>query len=103
MSALQHSFAAKLRINGMLLMSCLCGFISWFSWPSSIEWWGFGFLSIVMGLNAGILAIKAIGEMITLYLRDKTIAALMAQGAEAKADNLAANDVLKSKGMIGGK
>jgi len=102
MSALQHSLTAKLRINGMLLMACLCGFISWFSWPTSIEWWGFGFLSIVMGLNAGILTIKAIGEMITLYSRDKTIAALMAQGAEAKADNLAGDDALKSKGMVDG-
>jgi hypothetical protein len=100
MSTLQHSFTAKLRINGMFLMACLCGVISWVTWPSSIEWWGFGFISIVMGLNAGILTIKAIGEMITLYGRDKTIAALLAKGTDAKADNLAGDDILKSKGMV---
>jgi uncharacterized membrane protein YadS len=102
MNTLQHSFKAKLRINGMFLMVCLCGVISWVSWPSSIEWWGFGFISIVMGLNTLILIIKAIGEIIALYSRDKSIAALMAQGVEVKADDLAHSDDLKSKGMIDG-
>lgn len=100
MNALQHSFKTKLRINGMFLMACLCGVISWVSWPSSIEWWGFGFVSIVMGLNAAILTIKAIGEIVTVYSRDKTIAALMAQGVDVKADDLAGPNDLRSKGMV---
>jgi hypothetical protein len=86
----------------MFLMACLCGVISWTIWPTSIEWWGFGIISIVMGLNTLILTIKAISEIIALYMRDKTIAALMAQGVDAKADDLAGHDHLKSKGMIDG-
>lgn len=100
MSALHRSFKATLRINGLFLMACFCGFVSWLSWPTSVEWWGFGLISIVMGLNVPILIAKAVGEMLTLYARDKSIAALMAQGAEAKADNLATSETLRSRGMI---
>ena len=102
MNPFQHSFKAKFRINGMFLMAYLCGAISWVTWPTSVEWWGFGFVSIVMGLNAAILNIKAIGEVIAVYSRDKTIAALMAQGVDVKADDLAGHNDLKSKGMIDG-
>lgn len=102
MNALQSSFKAKLRINGMFLMACLCGFICWVSWPTSIEWWGFGIVSIIMGLNTIILTFKAFGEIFALYARDKSIAALMAQGSVAKADDLADPNTLKSKGMVDG-
>jgi len=102
MSALQSSLGAKLQINGLLLMACLCGAIAWLSWPSSMKWWGMGVISILMGASAVSALIRAIKEMITLYGRDKSVAALMEQGVEAKADDIANDDVLRAKGMVDG-
>ena len=102
MNALQSSFGAKIRINVNLFVAVLSAGIAWFIWPDSLEWWGLGYIAIILWANALAMTLKACGEIITLYSRDKTLAALAAQGKDIKADDLADSNLLKSKGMIDG-
>ncbi|MEM9733637.1 MAG: hypothetical protein AAF903_09170 [Pseudomonadota bacterium] len=102
MNGLQPSFGVKLRINLHLFMAALSGLIAWAIWPDSLEWWGLGLIAIILWANSFGLLIKAVSDIIALYSRDETLAALAAQAKESKADNLADTDLLKAKGMIDG-
>jgi hypothetical protein len=49
MKPFQSNFRSTAAINVNLLAATGCGFSAWAVWPSSVEWWGFGVVSILLG------------------------------------------------------
>jgi membrane protein YdbS with pleckstrin-like domain len=62
-----------LRINFLLLLAVVCGTSAWFIWPDSLEWWGFGVISIILGTATFRLLYMAFGLMyrVELFARYK--------------------------------
>lgn len=100
MSSYQGQTGTVFQINLKFLVSGLFGFIAWWIWPSSPEWWGFGLISILLVLSAVGMAVEAFRSMAKLYARDKVLAEYMAQGNKPKTTNLASSDALRKAGMI---
>ncbi|MVA98002.1 hypothetical protein GN330_12180 [Nitratireductor sp. CAU 1489] len=100
MNRLPRSIGAVIGINLQLLWAAAFGFIAWVSWPGSAEWWGFGVLSVMMGLGSLGALVNALNAITGLYARDKALAELMAQGGPPKSARLAGHDDLKRAGMV---
>lgn len=89
------NFADIVRINGHLLACVICGVGAYLIWPTSIEWWGFGFLSIVLG----ICAFKSLVRAFRLMRKLKRFADYEADRAKPKSATLASAEALRKAGM----
>lgn len=94
------SAGAIWRINGLLLGASLLTVIAWAIWPSSPEWWGFGLLSIFLGLSVIGMLINAGQTMAKLYAREKAIARIAAISRPQEKIEFADFEALKNAGMI---
>lgn len=93
---------AVLSINFRLLTACIAGFVAWALWPSTIEWWQFGLISIVCWCaTAGALLI-AFKEMLALHRKERVFTAFKAQGEAPKSAKLTSVEDLRKAGMIDG-
>lgn len=96
------SLGAIVRINMLLFMGSLSGVIAWAIWPDALEGWGWGFIAIILWANVVACVVSALREMSQLYIRDKAVAAIMAQSNTSKSDQLASMEDLRRGGMIDG-
>ena len=99
MKPFHSSFSTIIEINIKLLLASSIAFIAWLIWPDSMDGWGWGYLSIMMGFSATGVFIGAVQAIIKLYTHDKVIAEYMAQGNKPKFSNLASRDDLNDAGM----
>jgi len=88
------------KINMYLLGAFSYAIGAWLSWPDSLKWWGFGLMSIMLGIAAPAMLIKAIVMMFKLYARDKEFAEFEEANRAAEPSELASIDDLKKAGMI---
>ena len=90
------------KINGHLFLGAVQTMTAVWLWPSSLDWWGLGVLSVLLGLSAlaGILA--ALRDMLTVYTREKEIARFHATSRAPEPSDLADQDALRNAGMIDG-
>ncbi|OXT01630.1 hypothetical protein B7H23_01270 [Notoacmeibacter marinus] len=93
------SLGAIIGINARLFWAFSLCVIAWFTWPTSMKWWGFGIISVCAALSALGLLIEAIRAASKLYLRDKALAEFEAQGAKPKTARVAGDDSLEKAGM----
>ena len=100
MSPYQNTSGESLLINFKLLGACAFGFGAYWTWPLNLKWWGFGVVSILLGLGAFALLFEALKAMHKLYKRDKALADYMAQGNKPKSSKMASTHALKSAGVI---
>lgn len=100
MNPSDNSFGTTVQINSKFLFAALCIFIAYISWPTDAKYWGYGFISICMGLASIGLIIDAIKMMVKLYQRKKIIAEYMAQGKKPKSSKMASEDALRKAGMF---
>ncbi|MGI9506403.1 MAG: hypothetical protein ACR2RE_25450 [Geminicoccaceae bacterium] len=96
------SFGAVLSVNGKLLAAFIAGGLAWLCWPDSSRWWQMGLFSVALWFGAAGKLIQAIRAMIKIHVRDKEIAAFMAQGRSASHSELATKDALHKAGMTDG-
>lgn len=89
-----------LTVNANLLQAVLLGGCSWWVWPSSPEWWGFGALSIALGGGALNKFFAALRAMVKLYAREKELARFAATSRAPAPSDLADHNALKDAGMI---
>lgn len=87
-------------INMRFLQSAIGAAIAWFCWPETPEAWGFGILSILMGLGAFGHFIGTIAIIRDHLRRDRTIADYARQGERPKGDHLATTNAQRSSGMV---
>ena len=92
--------SAILKINGHFLFAALQGGASVLLWPSSLEWWGFGLLSVLLGLSAVASVVTALRDVAKVYAREKEVARFTAMSRAPEPSDLADQDALKSAGMI---
>ncbi len=88
------------KINMHLLGAFSYAVGAWLIWPDSFKWWGFGFISIMLGMAAPALLIKAIIMMFKLHARDKEFAKFEDDNRTAEPSELANIVDLKKAGMI---
>lgn len=99
MSTFRTPISVIIGINAKLLGASLFGFIAWWSWPTSPQWWGFGIVSICTGLAALLLMIEALIAALKDYRRRQVLAAYEAQGGKPKTSDIATPDDLEEAGM----
>ena len=92
--------ASVLTVNGHFFQAFLLGAFAWWLWPSSPEWWGFGLLSIILGVGAFGKTIEALRAMVKIYGREKELARLAATSRAPDPSDLADENALKNAGMI---
>jgi len=90
-----NAFGDIVRINVNLLVATICGAGAYLIWPTSIEWWGFGFLSILLGISSFKLLVRAIALMRKLKLFSE-----YSKRAQPKSATLANAEALRKAGMI---
>lgn len=88
------------RINMYLLGTAAYGAGAYLIWPNSLRWWGFGLMSILLGLAAPIFLIKAIILMFKRRNRDVELDAIEALGNAPKSAHLATDDDLETLGVL---
>lgn len=91
-----------IAINAKLAYSVFLGLVAWAIWPSSPEWWGFGFLAIILGVAAAAFGGKTLAQMGQLLLKDRKTRAYQRLGAQPKTSDLASRDDLRRAGMLDG-
>lgn len=93
------SFSVIFDINRKLFGAALFVVLAWLCWPSGITWWGFGLLSLFMGLAAIMLLTQALQQAIKLKTRDETIATFSEQGEQPKGSAVVSSSDLDDAGM----
>ena len=99
MKPYQSSLGTIIHINAKLLYATVLAFAAYYSWPSNIKWWGFGFITICAGGAAIGLLVNAIKLAMALYARNRVAEDYLAQGNKPKSSDLASTDELDSAGM----
>ena len=94
------SFGALLRINLKAFWAVCLGVAAYLLWPTTLEWWGLGFISICFGLSALGLMVNALRTAMKLHLRRKALEAYAAQGSRPKTAQMASEQALKNSGML---
>lgn len=98
----RNTGTTALTVNLNALGCIWCGGIGWLLWPSRPEWWGLGFLSILMWIGAACCLINAAKAFAAMRQREKTIAEFEAIGASLKSAEMASLESLRKAGMIDG-
>ncbi len=86
-------------INIKLGGAVLCAIGSYALWPDSIEWWGFGVHSILLGMASVLSVMGAFHDMKKLRRVEQTLAAYRALGSGPKGAHMADADAMRAAGM----
>ncbi len=95
-----QSYATIAQINVKLLTACGCAFIAYWAWPTEAKYWGYGFITICLGLASIGIFFDALRMMAKLYHRNKIMATYMAQGEKPKSSKMASEEALRKSGMF---
>lgn len=88
-----------IAVNANLLGATASAFVAWLMWPNSYEWWGFGPLSIIMGLSA-VLCVDRAHKVFSAYRRNVKAVDDFQKGKGQQKDNAdVINDRMKQMGM----
>ena len=100
MTPSDNSSGATAQINSKLLFAAFCVFTAYICWPTNAKYWGYGIISICMGLASIQLVVDAIKTMNKRYKRNKAYAEIMALGEKPKSSKMASEDALRKAGMF---
>lgn len=99
MRHIPSTLGATVAINVQLFVAVGCVWAGRAIWPTSAEWWGLGFLSIVLGLAALGAVADALKLMIRVYRHQRAILDYLAQGKPPSDADVASGDQLDRAGM----
>ena len=89
-----------LKINLKLAYAVFLIWLAYLCWPTSPEWWGFGFITICAGLAGFVLAIKSLGEVGQMMFRDRNIDNFNKSARQPHDDKLAGQRDIEKRGML---
>lgn len=87
-------------INGHIFLAAMQIIAAFLIWPANPDWWGFGLLSVVLGLSAMANVIAAFRAMLKVHAREKEIARLAQTSRAPEPSDLVGADALKDAGMF---
>lgn len=93
-------FSRILKLNIKLAYAVFLVWLAYLCWPTSTEWWGFGFITIGAGLSGFVLAIKSLGEVVQMIFRDRTIDGFNKSARQPHDDKLAGRHDMDKRGML---
>jgi hypothetical protein len=99
MNSRKSAYSTVFQINMALLGASCFSAASWAFWPDSLQWWGMGVFSIMCGMAAPAMLIRAIILMFKLYLRDKELADFEAEIPMPEPAKFAGDDAMRKAGM----
>lgn len=102
MKPFQPSAGIIAGINFKMLGACIASVTAYALWPDTALHWPLGLISILLAFVSASLLVEAFKAAVKLYVRDRTIAAYLAQGARPKIAEMASGDMLLKAGMIDG-
>ncbi len=100
MSPFESSFKTVVAINFNLLAAAGCGFVAWAIWPTSIEWWGFGLIGLLLAAMAITSAGKAVRMAMELRAKNRAMAEFLAQGGGYRPAQVVGEYELEVRGML---
>ncbi len=100
MKTFKPSHAVIALLNLKVAYSILLGVAAFFLWPSSLKFYGFGLVSILVGAAAAGLAINVISQIFKILPFEKDQEEFQAQGNAVKSSTLLSKDFLTKKGVI---
>lgn len=100
MTPFHRSTGAIAMINLKFAYGICFGFIAWLIWPTGINYWGFGLLSIMIALSALAVTGGAIVTLIKLLAIESAIRNFSRRGRQPKSAKLAGDDDLEQAGML---
>jgi hypothetical protein len=80
--------------------AALLGFVAWFVWPTTPEWWGLGVVSVIAGLGAFAGASKAMRTAIVAWRKHRAVRAYLRQGRKPGSSKMANLTDLRRAGMV---
>lgn len=86
-------------INIKLGGAVLCAIGSYALWPSSIEWWGFGVHSILLGMASALSVLGALRDISKLRRAEQALAIYRELGTGPKGAHMADGDAMRAAGM----
>jgi hypothetical protein len=99
MNQIPSRLGATVAINLKCLAAFGCGWASWSLWPTVPQWWGLGFLSVMMGLASALTIVDAIRLMARVRQREQAIREYLALGTAPKSSEIASDAELQRAGM----
>lgn len=100
MKSYGSDFFRILKINVKLAYAVFLIGLAYLCWPTSPEWWGFGFITIGAGLSGFVLGLKSFGEIAQMIFRDRTIDDFNNSARQPHDDTLASRRDMKNRGML---
>lgn len=98
-SQLPSTLGVTISINTRLLAAFGLGWLSVSVWPSAVEWWGLGVLSVVSGFAAVLALVQALRTMVQVRNREIAIRRYLAQGPGPQSSEMASSNDLDKAGM----
>ena len=92
---------AILRINIRFIAAFMALGYGWLCWQlASPEMWGLGIAAVICGIGGALHLIATVWQMVALIVRDRKVRDFAARGGKTRADRMAREEDLKSRGMI---
>ena len=89
-----------IEINAKLCYSAFLGVVSYLIWPTSVKFYGFGLLSIFVGVAGAALAFNAFRQILEIREFENEQDVFIEGGNEVKSSSLLAEDFMTEKGVI---
>ena len=88
------------KVNAKILYGAFLGLVAYLCWPTNPLWWGFGIITIVLGMEAITQLAGAIKLIFKLRTFEGGQEEFMGRGKQVKSSALASQDFLTEKGVI---
>ena len=101
MTQYKPTFRTNFSINADFFLAICLGLIAWQIFPSTMKYWGFGFISILTGLSAVGVFLRAIKTIFRLRRIQREIEDFHDHGDRPTGASTANDQTLKDAGVLG--
>lgn len=86
-------------INSQLGYAAILAIVASWIWPTDPRWFGFGFMSIMMGAAAVALVLRSFGQMVKIHRRNREWKSYQKRGYAPKNARLASDEDMRRGNM----
>lgn len=97
----ERRWLVYLLVNVKLLWAAFVSLASWWLWPTSYEWWGLAFTSIILAMTAFAALIDAMKDAFRLWRSEEARRQITLNARIAKSNDLVTERVLRDSNVFG--